>query len=115
MPNFGGKLPMRQYLTALLADNSTRDALNHLGYSSNSFGSLRSLCHEYGVEIPQRTNQHARIASEVPVVAPKPRKAQKAYTAASAKKSPVELIVLLPDIHGHLVDCLLYTSPSPRD
>lgn len=62
---------MQEFLTALLEQHSTRDALELLGLSSNSFGSLRCLCQVYGVEIPQRTNQHSTIGLEGSVVPPK--------------------------------------------
>ena len=89
---------MHDYLTALLADNSTRDALEHLGYSSASFGSLRVLCSNYDVEIPARTNQHSTMP---PASHQMPQEARKRYmaTPATRREIGVERAVILGDLH----------------
>lgn len=89
---------MRDFLTALLADNSTRDAMSVLGYSANSYSSLRALCQLYEVAIPPRTNQHARITLEQPVAASKTRKHDMA-TPATRRHIGVERAVVVGDIH----------------
>ena len=89
---------VKDFLTALLADCSTRDALGHLGLSSNSFGSLRCLCQNYEVEIPKRTNQHSQMPLCSPVVAPKTRKHDMA-TPATRREIGVERAVVMGDFH----------------
>lgn len=89
---------MKDYLTALLADNSTRDALELLGYSSNSFGSLRCLCQNYDVEIPPRTNQHSTMplgSHQMPVEARK----RHMPTPATRREIGVERAVVMGDFH----------------
>lgn len=87
---------MRDFLTALVTDCSTRDALEHLGYSSTSFGSLRALCSAYGVEIPKRTNQHP---ARQPVAPPKTRKSVGLGRPAARRQIGVERAVVMGDFH----------------
>jgi len=82
------------YLSELLQQKSTRDAQELLGYGRNSFSSLSALCQVYGVEIPERKNQHAHSAVQEQVK-PKPVR----LTPATRKSIGVERCVVICDTH----------------